>query len=146
MLETRAIIVQLDGADAVVEARQGSGCGLCSSENGCGSRKLSALLCAQPRRFRVHNGIDARIGDEVQVSVADGMLLRSALIMYMLPLALLLMGGFVGSGFADGVSRRDAYAAIGALLGLVTGFALARLFASPTAQPVIARCDGEHYP
>lgn len=143
MLETRAIIVRLDGAEAVVEAMQGGGCGHCDSKNGCGGGKLSALFCTQPRRFRVHNGIDARVGDEVQVSVADGALLRSALIMYMLPLALLLLGATLGASLADGVSRRDAYAVIGALFGLAAGFALARLSAPSFARPVIAPREGE---
>lgn len=146
MLETRAIIVRLDGSDALVEAQQGGGCGHCDSVNGCGSGKLSKLFCAQPRRFRVHNGIDARVGDEVQVAVADGALLRSVLIIYMLPLLLLLAGGLLGASLADAASRRDVYAAIGAVLGLASGFVLARLFAPAAAQPVIARCGADQFP
>ena len=149
MLETRAIIIQLDGAEAVVEAKQGGGCGHCDSEKGCG--KASQLFCSQPRRFRVHNGINARIGEEVQVSVADGVLLHSAAIMYILPLVLLLLGGSLGSYWADDAGSRDGYAAIGALLGLAVGCALARLFTLrrhtlSAIQPVIARCDGTHHP
>lgn len=142
MLETRAIIIQLDGAEAVVEAKQGGGCGHCDSEKGCG--KAAQLFCSQPRRFRVRNDINARIGEEVQVSVADGVLLRSAAIIYLLPLVLLLAGGLLGSHWAGDVSHRDGYAAIGALLGLAAGFALVRLVTlrqrvlSPV-QPVIIR-------
>lgn len=146
MLETRAIIIQLDGTEAVVEAQQAGGCGNCDKVNGCTSGKLSKLFCTQPRRFRVYNGIDARIGEEVQVIVADGVLLRSALTLYVLPLLSLLVGGLLGSHWADTAANRDAYAAIGALIGLVAGFALARLLAlrqhtSSNAQPVIARCE-----
>ena len=142
MLETRAIIIQLDGAEAVVEAKQGSGCGHCDSEKGCG--KAAQLFCSQPRRFRVRNDINARIGEEVQVSVADGVLLRSAVIIYMLPLVLLLAGGLLGSYWASDISHRDGYAAIGALLGLAAGFALVRLVtlrqrALSPLQPVITR-------
>ncbi len=148
ILETRAIIIQLDGAEAVVEAKQGGGCGHCDSEKGCG--KVSQLFCSQPRRFRVRNGINARIGDEVQVFVADGVLLRSAAIMYILPLALLLLGGSLGSHWADDASCRDGYAVIGAMLGLVMGFVLAKLstlrqHALSDAQLVIARCGGTHH-
>jgi sigma-E factor negative regulatory protein RseC len=144
MLETRAIIVQLEGTEALVEARQVGGCGHCDSGNGCASGKLSKLFCVQPRRFKVHNGINAGVGEEVQVLVADGTLLRSALIMYMLPLVLLLVGGLLGGSLADGIGRRDAYSAIGALLGLAVGLVFARSSASPAAQPIIARCEGEH--
>jgi len=142
MLETRAIIIQLDGAEAIVEAKQGGGCGQCDSEKGCG--KASQLFSSQPRRFRVRNEINARVGEEVQVFVADGVLLRSAAIIYMLPLALLLTGGLLGSHWADNATHRDGYAVIGAMLGLAAGFVLVRLFtqgqrALSSAQPVIAR-------
>ncbi len=146
MLETRAIIIQVDGAEAVVEALESGGCGHCGSEKGCG--KASQLFCSQPRRFRVRNNINARIGDEVQISVADGVLLRSAAIIYLLPLALLLAGGMLGSHWANDAASRDGYAAIGALLGLVAGFVLIRLspFALSGAQPAILRCEGMRPP
>lgn len=145
MLETRAIIIQVDGTEAVVEAAQGGGCGQCASVNGCSSGKLSKMFCARPRRFRVHNGIEARVGDEVQVSLQDGELLRSVSILYMLPLALLMAGGFIGASMATSVASRDGYAALGALLGLVLGFAGARWYTlrQPVAsgvRPVITRC------
>ena len=126
MLETRAIVLYRDGDEAVVSARQG-GCGQCDSVNGCGSGKLAQLFCAQPRQFRVLNEVNACVGEEIQVCVADGVVLRSAAMMYLLPLALLLLGSLLGSYWAVEVPSRDGYAAIGALMGLVAGFALARL-------------------
>lgn len=145
MLETRAIIIQVDGTEAIVEAAQGGGCGQCNSANGCASGKLSKMFCAQPRRFRVHNGIEARVGDEVQVSLQDGVLLRSASILYLLPLALLMAGGFLGASMATSTAGRDGYAALGALLGLVLGLVGARWYtlrqpASHEVRPVITRC------
>ncbi|MBI1174776.1 MAG: Fis family transcriptional regulator [Sideroxydans sp.] len=144
MLETRAIVVQLEGTEAIVESRQGGGCGHCDSEKGCGSGKLAQLFCTQPRRFRVRNGINARIGEEVQVAIADGVLLRGALTMYFLPLLLALGGGMVGTSWAHSAASSDAYAAGGVVLGLVTGFLLVRLLAlrrsSSAVPPVITRC------
>ena len=144
MLETRAIVVQLEGFDAIVEARQSGGCGHCDDAKGCGAGKLSQLFCTQPRRFRVHNGINARIGEEVEVSMADGVLLRSALIMYFLPLLLALAGGMLGSRWAFDYASGDAYAAVGAALGLTAGFLLVRLsrlrLLSSSAAPAIKRC------
>lgn len=145
MLETRAIIIQVDGTEAIVEAAQGGGCGQCASVNGCASGKLSKMFCARPRRFKVHNGIEARVGDEVQVALQDGVLLRSVSILYALPLALLMAGGFMGASMATSAASRDGYAALGALLGLVVGFVGTRLYtlcqpAASGVQPVITRC------
>lgn len=146
MLETRAIVVQLEGAEAVVEAVHGGGCGLCSSNKGCGSGKLSKVFGVQSRQFRVRNEIDARIGEEVQVAVADGVLLRSALTLYGLPLLLLFGGALLGSYWIVGTAGRDVGSVIGASVGLLVGFPLAGFFASrqrasSAAFPAIARCE-----
>lgn len=147
MLETRAIVVQLEGAEAIVEAVQGGSCSLCGGGKGCGSGKLSQMLCVQPRQFRVRNGINARIGEEVQVGVEDGLLLRSALTLYGLPLLLLFGGALLGARWGDVAAGRDAGAAIGAAVGLLAGFLLAgflasRQRASSSALPAIVRCEG----
>jgi len=144
MLETYATVIELDGTEAVVEGKQGGGCGNCDSENGCGSSQMAKIFSSKPRRFRVYNGIDASVGDEVQVSVADGALLRSALIMYILPLGLMLACGFLGNRLGDSEGSRDAYAVMGALFGLLAGFVFARRSAFTAPQPVISRCEKKH--
>jgi len=128
MLEMRAIVVQVDGGDASVEPLDAGGCGHCNSEGGCGSGALTKMFCSsKPRQFRVRNAVRARVGDEVQVSVPDGVLLRGAVKMYVLPLILLLAGGIAGAGFAGTTVSRDALAVAGAAIGLLLGFILARL-------------------
>ena len=140
MIETRAIVIRLEGKEALVESTQGGGCGNCDSENGCGSGKLSQLFCSEPRRFRVRNDGNAQVGALVQVTLPEGMLLRSALLMYMLPLAFLLGGAIVGARWDAG---GDAYAAVGGLMGLIAGFVLVkglslRRSLTSIAQPVIS--------
>ena len=124
MLETRAIVVRLDGTDAIVESRPEGGCGHCDNRQSCGSGKLSQLFLTAPRRFRVRNAIEAHIGEEVQVAVADGALLRSALVMYFLPLLLLLAGGMLGGHWAPDAASSDAWSAVGGGFGLAVGFLL----------------------
>ncbi len=145
MLETRAIVIRLEGNEALVESRQGGGCGRCDSENGCGSGKLSQLFCTKPRRFRVRNEANAQVGSEVQISLAEGVLLRSALLMYILPLMLLLCGGALAGLIAQDAASADGYAVAGGLVGLLLGFILANRLALrqrglAVAQPVIASC------
>lgn len=148
MLETRAIVVQVDGQYALVQDSQGNnGCGQCSGK-GCGAGKLSQLFCSKPRQFQVNNPIEASVGDEVIVTVADGAVLRGIGLVYLLPLALLAVGAMLGSISAVQVEQRDVHAAAGAVLGLIGGFALSRWIAArQTSQqnlPCIARqCHGE---
>lgn len=142
MIETRAIVIRLEGREALVESTQGGGCGNCDSENGCGSGKLSQLFCSAPRRFRVRNDANAQVGTLVQVTLEEGVLLRSALLMYMLPLALLLGGALAGAQWSNDEVNSDAWAATGGLIGLSLGFALVKVISlrrrlSSVAQPVI---------
>ena len=137
MMEMRAIVVQLQGEDASVQPIGTGGCGHCDSEGGCGSSTLTKVFCSnKPRHFSVRNEAHAKVGDEVQVSIPDGVLLRGAMKMYVLPLILLLIGGIAGVGLAADTAGRDVYAVSGASAGLVLGFILARL--SPRVGQAVA--------
>ena len=137
MLEMRAIVIQVEGEEASVQPLDTGGCGHCDGEGGCGSGTLAKLFCShKPRHFKVSNEVRAKVGDEVQVSIPDGALLRGAVKMYVLPLILLLAGGFAGVGLAGGTAARDVYAVAGAVIGLLLGFILARL--SPGTGQAVA--------
>lgn len=142
MLETRAIVVQVEGQYALVQANQGNGCGQCNGK-GCGTGKLSQLFCSKPRQFRVDNPIHARVGDEVIVSIRDGVVLRGIGLVYLLPLTFLVAGALLGSLGAGQTELRDGYGAVGAFIGLIGGFVLAKWLAarqsSQQNQPYIAR-------
>jgi len=142
MIETRAIVIHVEGREALVESTQGGGCGHCDSENGCGSGKLSQLFCTEPRRFRVLNESNAQVGAIVLVTLGEGVLLRSALLMYMLPLVFLLCGAVAGAHWAEDGVGSEAYSAAGGFAGLALGFAMAKVMAlrrslSSVATPVI---------
>jgi sigma-E factor negative regulatory protein RseC len=139
MIHTRAIIVHLQGNKALVESTGGGGCGQCSSEKGCGSGKLAQLFCTRPRQFTVLNESKASVGDEVQISLQDGVLLRSSMLIYALPLSLLLAGGMLGSYWTSDPANRDGLAAVGSLLGLICGFFLAKWAAKRQQVMAVAR-------
>jgi len=142
MLETRAIIVQVEGRYALVQANQANGCEQCNGK-GCGAGKLSQLFCSKPRQFQVDNPINASVGDEVIVSVAEGAVLRGIGLVYLLPLLLLVMGAMLGNIWAEQSEQRDGYAAAGALFGLAVGFVIAKWISlrqvRSYSQPYIAR-------
>ncbi|MBI3479621.1 MAG: SoxR reducing system RseC family protein [Nitrosomonadales bacterium] len=140
MLETRAIIVRVEGRYALVRANQGNGCEQCNGK-GCGTGKLSQMFCSKPRQFRVDNPIHAGVGDEVVISVVEGAVLRGIGLVYLLPLLLLVVGAALASMGVEQPSQRDGYAAAGAMLGLIAGFVVARWIASRQAnsRPYVAR-------
>lgn len=142
MLETRAVIVQTNGKSAVVLSSQANGCEQCNGK-GCGTGKLSQLFCSKPRQFKVDNQINAGVGEEVVVSVAEGAVLYGIGWVYLLPLLLLIVGAMLGNMSASKPDQGDVYAAAGAILGLTAGFVVARWVAfhqdRSRYQPYIAR-------
>jgi len=142
MLETRAVIVQIEGQYAFVQASQANGCEQCNGK-GCGAGKLSQLFCSKPRQFQVDNSINASVGDEVIVSVAEGSVLRGISVVYLLPLLLLVMGAMLGNTWVEQPGQSDGYAAAGAMLGLAAGFVIAKWISSRQnrghSRPCIAR-------
>ncbi len=121
MLETRVIVMQTEPGVAWVQAVQGGSCDACQGK-GCSSSKLGQLFCSKPRQFEVDNPIAAQVGEEVLVGVAEGTVLYGIAMLYVLPLALLLLGGGIGQFWLGS----DGAAALGALLGAGSGFVLAR--------------------
>lgn len=131
MLEMRAIVLSVKGREAEISPLGGGGCGHCNSEGGCGSGKLTKMFCSsKPRSFIVLNVANAKVGDEVNISLPDGSLLHSSWRMYLLPLLLMLGSGFIGASFATDVVTRDGYALIGSLAGLLLGFSLGKFMPS----------------
>lgn len=144
MIETRAIVIRTEGQDAFVEAVGGS-CSACGGGKSCGAGSLSEALCVRPRQFRAHNEIGARPGEEVDVTLPDGALLRTALALYAFPLVLLFAGALIGSAWAGaawtdaGSAANDGGAALGALAGLALGFLIVAVRGRRGATAIIRR-------
>ncbi len=138
MNEMRAIVLSLHGGEAEIAPVGGNGCGHCASGKGCGSSKLSQLFCSsQPRTFRVANQAHAQVGDEVAVGLPDGILLRNSVLMYLLPLALMLVGALLGSSI--GIGMQDAAALLGSVVGLAAGFLVVRRVTQGSATQAVVR-------
>lgn len=141
MLEIRAVVVSVQGKQAEIVPSSGGGCGQCDSAGGCGSSKLSQMFCSssEARKFVVQNPSDAKVGDEVEVSLPDGILLRSTWRVYGLPLLLLLSGGLLGSVLAGETASRDFCALGGAVSGFLLAIIWHRLFTHSDTPLAVAR-------
>lgn len=115
MIETQATVTALEGRYALVEASQG-GCGRCREPGGCGGHNAVQIFCQEPRRFRALNPVGAQVGEKVVIGVADGVISRAVLILYVLPLALVVMGAVIGGMLGAG-GNRDVMAAFFAMGG-----------------------------
>lgn len=120
MSQCDAVVVAASGSEVWVEVPgRAPACGSCKSPGACQDGLLG--LSAGPRRYRLDNLIGARVGDHVQLTVADGTLWRASLASYVLPLLLAIVGAVIGQSFAG-----DVWAVMGTLTGLGCGLVLLR--------------------
>ena len=114
---------------AVVFVRRASACG----EN-CAMCKGGCM--PTQHRAKVKNTAGAQPGDLVRIETADAAVLRSACLVYLLPILIL----FLCYGVVFALTQSGLYAAIAALAGLAAGFFLLRAVDRKTAPvPEIVR-------
>ena len=124
MIEERAVILSLESepsavdSTATLEIERKIACGLCGQTRGCGNSIWGKLFAHQSTAFKAQNRINAKVGDSVIVGINESALLKSALLLYILPLVTMLIGAIL----ATQIHNTNGYAMLGALVGLVLGF------------------------
>ena len=97
----------------------------------CSACRLCAKNEAQLMRIEVENSVKARAGDRVELHLDDGIILKGALIAYVLPLAFLLTGLFGGNflaGFIEFSEFRELFGAVCGIIFLVLSFFVIQRF------------------
>ncbi|HPF58684.1 MAG TPA: SoxR reducing system RseC family protein [Candidatus Competibacteraceae bacterium] len=142
MIEERARVAEAGDGYAWVEIERRSACGNCHASDGCGTAALANVWSGRQMRTRAISNLPLRSGDEVIVGLADGVLLRGALLAYLLPLVLMLAGALLGdAAFAS--AGEEPVILLGAL-GLGLGFLAVRVSSRSWQddvrfQPVVLR-------
>jgi sigma-E factor negative regulatory protein RseC len=128
MIEERAIIIALEPlaqqsptenqSIATLEVVRKTACGLCGQTRGCGNSIWGKLLNHKSVNFTAQNSINAKVGDNVIVGIDERALVKSAMLLYMVPLATM----FFGAILASRLSALEAAPLLGAGAGLLAGF------------------------
>ncbi|MDG1074672.1 MAG: SoxR reducing system RseC family protein [Methylophilaceae bacterium] len=124
MIEQSAIIIAIEtpptegSAMATIEVVRKTACGLCGQTSGCGNAFWGKLFAHKSSSFKAQNTINAQVGQTVVVGIDETAVMKSALILYLLPLVTM----FAGALLAVQIVNADASAILGALLGLLLGF------------------------
>ena len=120
------------------ELRCKASCNSCASRAGCGSRVLNKLGPQTSHTISVPSEQPLMAGQKVELGIAEGSLLSSAMLVYLSP----LLGLFIMGGVFQMLFGTDGAAMCGAALGGLGGFWLAKglsptLAAREEWQPVI---------
>jgi sigma-E factor negative regulatory protein RseC len=124
MIEQRAIILSIEQdqqsnkSTATLEIERQTACGLCGQTRGCGNRIWGNLLGHSDASFKANNTIGALVGQTVIVAIDEQVLLKSALLLYGLPLICL----FVFALLANAMWGTELASMLGGLAGLLVGW------------------------
>lgn len=142
MIEERAVILSLDNSssNATLEIERKTACGLCGQTRGCGNSIWGKLFAHQSSAFKAQNRINAKVGDSVIVGINEQALLKSAMLLYIVPLVTL----FIGAILMQQVFATNGYSMLGALLGLIIGLMWVKGHTTSSSyfslqQPIILR-------
>lgn len=146
MIEQAGRVVRAGTGYAWIEIERHSACGACQASASCGTATLAKAWGARTLRACAQSSLDLQPGDTVIVGLADGALLRGALLAYLAPLALLLAGALLGKTAFAGAGEEPVIlcGALGFGLGLLMVRMLSRrLQQDPRFQPVVLRRAGD---
>lgn len=120
-MEQAVIVVDVMHNDALVRGQRASACGQCVGKSACGTL---GSWTERVSEMRVANPVGAKVGDEVVVSVPDGLLLRAAMRLYGIPMLGFFMAGFMVRylAFHFAVTSPELWAVGGALAGMLAAF------------------------
>ncbi len=120
----RILDIDIETEHLWVEGVQRSACQSCAAQQGCG-QSLLAKFTAHPVRLRVSlDGREAasfRVGENVTIGIADHVVVRGSLLVYLLPLLMLLLG----IGLGDKLFGNEPAAIVCGLFALFGGGFLA---------------------
>ena len=126
-------------------------CAECSSSRSCHSDCKSTRV-----RTRVYNSAGAHEGDTVVIYISPSSVLKSAAILYLIPVDFLLLGALTGSSVAARLGMEESGSALlFGLIGLAFGFLIVRTFSTrlevdsglvPKITQVIDRVDDHPLP
>lgn len=138
MMREWATVVSWQDGIATLHSEIKTSCNSCSARKGCGSHMLNKLGPKNAHVMHIASEKPLQAGQRIELGIKESSLLGSALLVYMTP----LLGLFVLAGVFQSLFHSDLAAVVGALLGGIGGFIVAKGISSrfgdrEAFQPVI---------
>ena len=139
MAQEKGLVTSITGDGwAQVETDRNDAC------SHCGSCRVSFGSNSE-MTIKAINRAGARVGDLVSMHLSSGTIMKSAAILYLIPVAGLISGAFMGEGLSEKLHISETAAiALLSLLGFILGFIITAFIsrwmsARRTLSPIITR-------
>ncbi len=148
MVEEHGVVVEISDRYAWVKTQRQSSCGQCASNKGCGTSTLSKVMGQKYNEVRVVNSLNVGVGDHVVIGLAEQALVRSSLLLYLMPLLMMFIAA-ISLETLSGVfqwSISEPYLVFAGIAGLLIGLAAVHFWSSRLAddsgyQPVLIKTE-----
>lgn len=94
MITERGVVERIVKEKAVVRVQQSSSCASCEARGACNIENDKPIL------VEVRNDLQARVGDDVEISIPSRSLIKMGILVYLLPVLGLILGAYVGNAFS----------------------------------------------
>ena len=145
MIEETARVIAVENNQLLLEAETRAACNACAAKQGCGTSVLSKWIGRKFTRFQVPNTVNARVGDQVVVGLAEEAMLKGSVFVYLLPLLAMIGSALLADGLiSTDAASRDLLVVVSAVAGFVVMLFISRWFLSTSTNrsrltPVVLR-------
>lgn len=123
MVTEVAQVIDVQGDFALVECISKSACGSCHAADNCGNSSIAKAFKPHTNRFQVKMKYPVLPGQRIQIGLPAQSVVRSAMLVYLLPLVVMVFGVAIAVGL---FGNSDGVALAGCAIGAVIGFFGAR--------------------
>ena len=133
------MITALATVVSVTESKQGNllelscekktSCSHCASKDSCGTGMASKAVGNRSHKWELYTGEKVKAGQLVEIGLPEKSLIQYASIVYLIPLLMLMLGGFLGQYLFSSDSSSasgEGWVILAAFLSMVAGVWLAR--------------------
>lgn len=139
MIEEAGVVVTVEPDAVWVATQRKTTCGSCSARITCGQGLMTSLASdKKPHLIKISTNLLLREGDQVTLGMPEELLVRSAFLVYMLP----LLAMFISALGVNALNASEPWIIFAAVLGFLAGALWVRYYSdryidAAAIQPVV---------
>lgn len=139
MIEEAGVVVTVEPDAVWVATQRKTTCGSCSARMTCGQGLMTSLASdKKPHLIKISTDLLLREGDQVTLGMPEDLLVRSAFLVYMLP----LLAMFISALAVHALNASEPWIIFAAVLGFIAGALWVRYYSdryidAAVIQPVV---------
>ena len=119
MIEEEAIVIKASKENVTLEVVRSKPCGLWGQVRGCGNSIWGKIFSHRSGHIETRNNLNAKPGDVVILGIDETLMLKSALMLYGVPILCMFLGMVMANSFVK--EMKELYSLLGAMTGLFLG-------------------------